>query len=99
MPNNILNDLKNKLNKLSTVVERKSKEEEYNRLGNLLLVNIGKIKMGTDSIEVENIYGSNDIIKIKLNPKLSPKKNIDHYFNKSKSEKISIEKSKELINT
>jgi predicted ribosome quality control (RQC) complex YloA/Tae2 family protein len=87
----------NKLNKLSTVVERKSKEEEYTRLGNLLLVNIGKIKMGTDSIEVENIYGSNDIIKIKLNPKLSPKKNIDHYFNKSKSEKISIEKSKELL--
>ncbi|MCH7771035.1 MAG: DUF814 domain-containing protein [Bacteroidetes bacterium] len=87
----------NKLNKLNTVVQRESKEEEYNRLGNLLLVNIGKIKTGMDSIEVENIYSSNEIIKIKLNPKLPPKKNIDHYFDKSKSEKISIEKSKELF--
>ena len=87
----------NKLNKLNTVVQRESKEEEYNRLGNLLLVNIGKIKTGMDSIEVENIYSSNEIIKIKLNPKLPPKKNIDHYFDKSKSEKIGIEKSKELF--
>ena len=87
----------NKLNKLNTVVQRESKEEEYNRLGNLLLVNIGKIKIGMDSIEVENIYSSNEIIKIKLNPKLPPKKNIDHYFDKSKSEKIGIEKSKELF--
>jgi predicted ribosome quality control (RQC) complex YloA/Tae2 family protein len=87
----------NKLNKLTTAAQRESKEEEYNRLGNVLLVNISKIKTGMDSIEVENIYGSNEIIKIKLNPKLPPKKNIDHYFDKSKSEKISIEKSKELL--
>jgi len=87
----------NKLNKLNTVVQRESKEEEYNRLGNLLLVNIGKIKIGMDSIEVENIYRSNEIIKIKLSPKLPPKKNIDHYFDKSKSENIGIEKSKELF--
>ncbi|MCH6576005.1 MAG: DUF814 domain-containing protein, partial [Bacteroidetes bacterium] len=87
----------NKLNNLNAVVQRESKEEEYNRLGNLLLVNISKIKTGMDSIEVENIYGSNEIIKIKLNPKLPPKKNIDHYFDKSKSEKIGIEKSKELL--
>jgi len=87
----------NKLNKLSTVVQRESKEEEYNRLGNLLLVNISKIKTGMDSIEVENIYGSNKIIKIKLNPKIPPRKNIDHYFDKSKSERIGIEKSRELL--
>jgi predicted ribosome quality control (RQC) complex YloA/Tae2 family protein len=87
----------NKLNKLNTVVQRESKEEEYNRLGNVLLVNISKIKTGMDFIEVENIYGSNEIIKIKLNPKLPPKKNIDYYFDKSKSEKIGIEKSKELL--
>ena len=87
----------NKLNKLTTAAQRKSKEEEYNRLGNILLVNISKIKTGMDSIEVENIYGSNEIIKIKLNPKLPSKKNIDYYFDKSKSEKIGIEKSRELL--
>jgi predicted ribosome quality control (RQC) complex YloA/Tae2 family protein len=87
----------NKLNKLSTVVQSESKEEEYNRFGNLLLVSISKIKTGMDSIEVENIYGSNEIIKIKLNPKLPPRRNIDHYFDKSKSEKKSIEKFKDLL--
>ncbi len=87
----------NKLNKLSTLVQRESKEKDYNIFGNILLANISKIKTGMDSLEVENIYGSNEIIKIKLNPKLSPKKNIDHYFDKSKSEKIEIAKSKELL--
>ena len=86
-----------KLNKLTTAAQRESKEEEYNRMGNILLVNISKIKSGMDSIEVENIYGSNEIIKIKLNPKLPPKKNIVYYFHKSKSEKIGIGKSKELL--
>jgi len=60
-------------------------------------MNITRIRTGMDSIDVENIYGSNEIIRIKLNQKLSPKKNIDYYFNKSKSEKIGIEKSKELL--
>ena len=87
----------NKLNKLTTTVQRESKEEEYSRFGNLLLVNISNIERGMDSIEVENIYSSNEILKIILNPKLPPKKNIDYYFDKSKSEKISIEKSEELL--
>ncbi len=92
-----LKKLSNKINNLSAVVEKGSKEEEYKQLGNLLLVNIGKIKPGMESIEVEDIYGSNEKIKIKLNPKLPPKKNIDYYFDKSKAEKISVQKSKELL--
>jgi predicted ribosome quality control (RQC) complex YloA/Tae2 family protein len=86
-----------KINNLNAVVQKESKEEEYNKLGNLLLVNIGKIKQGMESIEVENIYGSNEIIKVKLNPKLPPKKNIEYYFDKSKAQKIGIEKSRELL--
>ena len=87
----------NKLNKLSAVVQKKSKEEEFNRFGNLLLLNISKIKRGMDSIEVEDIYISNNIVKIKLNSKISANKNVEYYFDKSKSEKIRIEKSKELL--
>ena len=37
------------------------------------------------------------MVKIKLNPKLAPKKNVDYWFDKSKAEKIGYEKSLELM--
>ncbi len=39
----------------------------------------------------------NKKIKIKLNSKLSPKKNVDYWFDKSKADKIGFEKSVELM--
>jgi predicted ribosome quality control (RQC) complex YloA/Tae2 family protein len=92
-----LKKLSNKLNSLQGVVERGSKEEEYNKLGNLLLVNRKLLKTGMSEIEIEDIYENNIKIKIKLNSKLAPKKNVDYWFDKSKAEKIGYEKSVELM--
>jgi predicted ribosome quality control (RQC) complex YloA/Tae2 family protein len=91
-----LKKLSNKLNSLQGVIEKGSREDEYNKLGNLLLVNLNLLKSGTEEIEVEDIY-ENKKIKIKLNSKLSPKKNIDYWFDKSKADKIGFEKSVELM--
>jgi len=92
-----LKKLSNKINNLHGVVERGSREEEYNKLGNLLLVNLNLLKTGLEEIEVEDIYENNKKIKIKLNTKLAPKKNVDYWFDKSKAEKIGFEKSVELM--
>ncbi len=92
-----LKKLSNKINNLQGVVERGSREEEYNRLGNLLLVNLKLLKTGMEEIEVEDIYENNKKIKIKLNAKLAPKKSVDYWFDKSKAEKIGFEKSDELM--
>jgi len=87
----------NKLNNLNAVVNRESNEEKYQQIGNLLLINLDKIKSGMELIEVENIYSAGNKLKIKLNPKLPAKKNVDYYFDKAKSEKINREKSVQLL--
>ncbi len=86
-----------KINNLQGVIERGSKEDEYNKYGNLLLTNLGSINSRMTSITVEDIFTNGEKIKIDLNPKLSPQKNIDYYFDKSRSEKISFTKNRQLF--
>lgn len=91
-----LQRISNKLNSIKAAIDRGSKEDEYKRLGDLLLINIGTIRNGMESIEVPDIYSDNSLVKIKLEAALPPKKNIDKYFENAKNEKIRLEKSKEL---
>ncbi len=51
-----LKKLSNKINSLQGVIEKGSREDEYNKLGNLLLVNLNLLKSGMEEIEVEDIY-------------------------------------------
>ncbi|HKI78625.1 MAG TPA: NFACT RNA binding domain-containing protein [Ignavibacteriaceae bacterium] len=82
----------NKLNKLKSNLERESKEEYYNKIGNLLLININKIKKGMNRLEIEDEYSGKELIEVKLDENLSPKQNVDRYFKKARSEKIGKEK-------
>ncbi len=93
-----LTRLSSKLNKLKGVIERGSKEEEYKKLGNLLLINISSLRKGMKIIEVQDIYNENNTVKIKLNDTLPPKKNVDLYFDKAKSDRTRYEKSVQLFN-
>lgn len=90
------NRLSGKINKLHAIIDKGSKEDEYNKFGNLLLINLSSIKSGMKEIEVDDIYGKGKI-KIELNPASSPKQNVDYYFSKSKSEKTGFAKSQELL--
>jgi predicted ribosome quality control (RQC) complex YloA/Tae2 family protein len=92
-----LRKVTNKIQSLQGLIERGSKEEEYNKLGKLLLANLSSIKSRMDSIVVEDIFSSGEKIKINLNPVLSPKKNVDYYFDKSKAERLSYSKSQQLF--
>ncbi|QQS37927.1 MAG: DUF814 domain-containing protein [Ignavibacteriales bacterium] len=86
-----------KLNKLKSVLDRKSNEEEYKQLADLLLVNINQIKEGMTEITLNDFYSENKTVTIKLDQSKSPKKNIDSYFEKARSEKLNREKSLELF--
>ncbi len=92
-----LSRVSTKLNNIKAHLERGSKEEEYNKIGNLLLINIKSIKKGMNNIEMEDIYYENKIIKIKLNEELPPRSNVNHYFELAKKERISYEKSKQMF--
>ncbi len=86
-----------KLNDIKTLLERGSKEEYYSKAGNLLLININKIKPGMKEIDLEDIYENNNTANIKLDVKLSPQKNAERYFEKAKSYRILIERSKAIF--
>jgi predicted ribosome quality control (RQC) complex YloA/Tae2 family protein len=86
-----------KIQNLQALIERGTKENEYNKYGKLLLANLGAIKIRMNSIIVEDIISGGDKIKIELNPALSPQKNVDYYFDKSRSEKISFAKNLQLF--
>ncbi len=85
----------NKLNNLKVRIEEGSKEEQYHKIGNLLLSNISQLKKGMSEIILDD-YESGKKIKAKLDPKLSPNKNVDNHFNKARAEKINYVKSIEL---
>ena len=89
--------ISNKINNLQAVIERGSKEDEYAKFGNLLLININKIKPGTKKISLDDTYNPGNELVIKLNPKLSAKKNTDYYFDKARSEKINFSTSQDLL--
>ncbi len=88
--------LSNKLNKLKKRIEDGSKEEEYNRIGNLLLANIQLLKKGFSEIKLRDFESDEEII-IELNTKIPPRKNVEYYFLKSKDEKLNYAKSLEIF--
>ncbi len=88
--------LSQRLNSIKTRIDRGNRESEYNKIANLLLINIYKAKHGANNVEVEDIYEENKIIQIKLDPIISAKKNVDVYFDKSKNERISYAKAQEM---
>ena len=91
-----LKKVTSRLNNLNLVINRGPKEAEYNSLANLLLVNINKIRSGSEVIEVSDLFEENKFVKIKLDPKLTPDQNVKRYFDKARDDRISREKSIKL---
>lgn len=91
-----LHRISSKLNNLLSRIENGSKEEFYNKLGNLLLININSIYKGNSEIIVEDAFADNQMIKIPLKETIEPNKQPSFYFDKARSEKIAFNKSQEL---
>lgn len=92
-----LSGLSQKLNSLKQRVEKGSKEDDYRNYGDLLIANLHQIKKGMKEIALNDFKTENEL-KIKLDDKLSPKQNVDYYYDKARGEKINYEKSKLLFN-
>lgn len=86
----------NKLNNLKGRIEKGERSNEYYNFGNLLLANRHLLHKG---MEVANVidYVTNDEVTIKLNPKNTPQKSIDFYFEKARDEKINFKISEQLF--
>lgn len=86
----------NKLNNLQSVIIKGSNETDLNKFANLLLININEIKVGADSIELNDIYEKKNKITIPLDPRLSPNQNVKKYFDKARDSRINYEKAIKL---
>lgn len=85
--------LSTKLNSMDSILSKESKEEIYNKYGNLLLINLHKIKPRMNKVIVEDVYEGKET-EISINPSLSPNKNAELYFEKAKDDRITREKAK-----
>lgn len=74
-------------------IDSEIKNEE---IGHILMANLHQIPERTEKVELFDFY-RNQNISIKLKSDLSPQKNAEHYYRKSKNEKIEIEKLIENI--
>lgn len=93
--NKQLEKLSQRLNKLDSVITSVSKEEFYNQTGNVLLINIHRLRAGMDKIILHNVYNDKEE-EIKLDPSMHPRNNVDSYFEKARNEKVKRQKAKEL---
>ncbi len=85
-----------KLNNLKGRIEKGERSDEYYNFGNLLLANRHSLKKGIEKISLIDYVTNNEII-IKLNPKNTPQKSIDFYFEKARDEKINFKISEQLF--
>ncbi|SMG37758.1 Predicted component of the ribosome quality control (RQC) complex, YloA/Tae2 family, contains fibronectin-binding (FbpA) and DUF814 domains [Marivirga sericea] len=98
--NQSLNYIKKSNQKLEEVLDKPG----YNQLADILMANMHQIPTHAKEVELFNFY-TNENIKISLKPNLSPQKNAENLYRKSKNQKIELEqlnasikqKEKELI--
>ena len=60
------------------------------------MANMHTIELHIKEVNLNNFYDDSEIT-IKLNPKLSPQKNAENYYRKSKNQKIEIQKLQETL--
>ena len=89
--------LEKKKDQLQTRINEGRKDQKYQQIANLLMMNIDNIKHGMNKVELENIYESNKIILIDLISKFTPRENVNHYFDKARSERKEFEKMQNLL--
>jgi predicted ribosome quality control (RQC) complex YloA/Tae2 family protein len=80
------------LQKMEQETEALRRATQYELYGRLLMSNLARLQKGMREIELENIFSnSGERIVIRLDQKLTPAQNAEHYFDKSKKAKAGAE--------
>lgn len=95
--------LNKRINQANAYIEKNQRELSQlenaippNQLADIIMANLHLIKPKQQFVTLFNFY-SNTEIEIKLNKDLSPQKNAENYYRKSKNRKIEVEKLTENI--
>lgn len=87
----------NYINKTGKKLETIKTSTNYEVIANIVMANLHTIAPYAKEACLLNFY-NNKQLTIKLNPKLSPQKNAENYYRKSKNQKIEIAKLNETLN-
>jgi predicted ribosome quality control (RQC) complex YloA/Tae2 family protein len=79
-----------------STLEKLQRKTSYREIGDLIMANMHAISAHQKEVELHNFY-SNENITIKLNPNLSPQKNAENYYRKSKNQHKEIEKLNQAL--
>jgi len=86
----------NYIKKTKNKLDRLKDETNYQQIGDVLMANIHKIKPHGSMVTLHNFYTGKDI-EIKIKPVLSPQKNAETYYRKSKNQFKELNALKENI--
>ncbi len=89
--------LNNKKKNITARLEIGSKETEFKKIAEILLINKHFITTGLNEIVVNDVFDKNKPITIKLNKKFTPQENIEYYFNKAKEERLFFQRSQKIL--
>ena len=88
----MIKKLAKRIENVALDIEKASEFEHYKKVAELLQINLKSVKRGMSEIELENIYiEPNRVIKIKLDPALSPADNAGEYFKKHRKGREGLE--------
>ncbi len=71
----------------------------YKTWADLLMANLHAIKSGTEKVSLQDFYQENHLIEIKLKRDLSPQKNAEVFYRKSKNQQQELDRLKQSIET
>ncbi len=80
----------NYLSKTRKKLEEIQTRRNYEEIANLIMANLYNIPKGSTTVTLQDFYQNKDI-EIKLKQSLSPQKNAEQYYRKSKNQKKEIE--------
>jgi predicted ribosome quality control (RQC) complex YloA/Tae2 family protein len=84
------------LQKMEKETEALQRAMEYERLGKLLMANLPSLQKGMKEAELEDVFSRDrSTVVIKLDQKLTPARNAEHYFDKAKKARASVEEKLE----
>ena len=84
------------LDKTTRKLEEISTQRSYEELANIIMANLHQLNTGTGEVRLYDFYNDQEIT-LKLKPELSPQKNAENYYRKSKNHKIELQKLEENI--
>lgn len=95
--NKEIQKINNKIIKQNNELEKAIEDLKYEKLGNLLLSYLYLIKKGDKSVTVNDFYNDNQLIKIDIDPLLTPNQNANLFFKRYQKAKRAIDIIKEQL--